>query len=183
MLLLTSNASSVLRPLRVAEEIGAHRDARPTVYLDTTICSYLTARSQRDALSVQRQLTTHMWWVYERQHYRLCVSTRVMDEASEGHPKYANRRLDYIQDLPTLEPDSRSDELKFNLIGEGLLPIRARKDAEHIAIAATHSVRYLLTWNFKHLANPHIARKVVQKCESLGFRCPEICTPEQLKRE
>lgn len=179
MLLLTSNASPLLRSLRVAEEI----DTRPTVYLDTTICSYLAARSRNDPLSVQRQLTTHMWWSYERQHYRLCISKRVLDEADEGHPIYAKERRRFIESLWALEPDSDSDELKRHLIGRGLLPLKAWKDAEHIAIAATHSVRYLLTWNFKHLANPHIARKIVKKCESLGFHCPEILTPEQLKRQ
>ena len=44
----------------------------------------------------------------------------------------------------------------------------SRADAEHIAFAATNSVRFLLTWNYKHLANRTILRRVAQRCESHG---------------
>jgi len=39
---------------------------------------------------------------------------------------------------------------------------------------------YLVTWNFKHIANPYIRehlRRVVLDC---GLMMPVICTPEEL---
>jgi hypothetical protein len=72
--------------------------------------------------------------------------------------------------------------LLASLVEDGLLPEKARADAEHIAFAATNSVRFLLTWNCKHLANRTILRRVAQRCEWHGFRCPEICTPEAMVR-
>ena len=72
--------------------------------------------------------------------------------------------------------------LARQLIGGGLLPNKATSDAEHIAVAAINSVRILLTWNCKHLANPAIRNAVVLACETNSVRCPEICTPEQLMR-
>jgi hypothetical protein len=65
---------------------------------------------------------------------------------------------------------------------ETRLPARAKADAEHVAIAATNGIDYLITWNCKHLANPKTIPAVVRACEDSGFRCPEICTPEAILR-
>jgi hypothetical protein len=166
----------------VAEEQVAYAATRPTVYLDTTIPSFLTARSQKNSLSARRQRITRVWWERYRARYDLRVSPRVVQEASAGHPTYAEQRLRILQGIQSLEPDERSDALMILLIGDGLLPPNAELDAAHIAIAAIHSTRYLLTWNCRHLANPRIARNVVRTCERFGLSCPEICTPEQLMR-
>jgi hypothetical protein len=90
--------------------------------------------------------------------------------------------MSVLDGIEVLEPDQGSRDLMVKLIGNGLLPRNAGADAEHIAIAATHSVQYLLTWNCKHLANATIARNVVRMCGKSGLTCPEICTPEQLMR-
>ena len=39
------------------------------------------------------------------------------------------------------------------LIRRRALPANAQNDAVHIAVSAVHGVDYLLTWNFRHLAN------------------------------
>lgn len=96
--------------------------------------------------------------------------------------RLANQRVRILDSIEVLPSDPRSRELVIHLVGDGLLPRKASADAEHIAIAAIHSVHYLLTWNCRHLANPCIARNVVRTCERFGFSCPEICTPEQLMR-
>jgi hypothetical protein len=166
----------------VAEEPAACPDARRTVYLDTTIPSYLTARSRRDLLSARRQRITRVWWERHRARFHLRVSYRVIKEALAGHPLFANQRVRILDSIEILPSDPRSGELVTHLVGDGLLPRKASADAEHIAIAAIHSMHYLLTWNCRHLANPYIARNVVRTCERFGFSCPEICTPEQLMR-
>jgi hypothetical protein len=62
------------------------------------------------------------------------------------------------------------------------LPQSAKEDAEHVAVAATHGIEFLVTWNCKRLANPVITPKVARACERAGFRSPEICTPEIILR-
>ena len=38
----------------------------------------------------------------------------------------------------------------------------------------------LLTWNCRHIDNP-VTKPVVRSiCATMGFSCPEICTPIQL---
>ncbi len=69
------------------------------------------------------------------------------------------------------------------LIEGGLVPKEAGDDALHIATAAVHEVAYLLTWNFKHIANATKMNDLRDMCSSLGYRMPVICTPEELMEQ
>ncbi len=53
----------------------------------------------------------------------------------------------------------------------------------HIAVAVGGGVDYLLTWNFKHLANAAMRRGIDRFCLSRGFEPCIICTPEELLEE
>ena len=50
-------------------------------------------------------------------------------------------------------------------------------DALHVAVAALHNVDYLLTWNCRHLANPHLQKRLREFMAGHGLLLPEICTP------
>ena len=60
------------------------------------------------------------------------------------------------------------------------LPVAKQADALHIAIAATAKMDYLPTWNCAHIANIDIIGKVEALCEQAGYRCPLICTTDEL---
>lgn len=167
---------------KVAEEPATYGVVRPTVYLDTTIPSYLTNLPHRRRDIARCQRVTRVWWRRYRGHFELRISDRVRTEARGGNELFANRRLAVLHDIIELEIYPESERLAALFVDRGILPATARKDAEHIAISAIHSVQYLLTWNCKHLANPFIARQVVRTCEREGYRCPTICTPETLMR-
>lgn len=64
------------------------------VYIETTIASYLTARYSRDLLRVARQEITQEWWDKRRGIFDLYISAVVIEEASEGDPEAAERRLE-----------------------------------------------------------------------------------------
>ena len=66
------------------------------------------------------------------------------------------------------------------LIRRRALPANAQNDAIHIAVSAVHGVDYLLTWNFRHLANAETRPLVREVCEQQGYASPEICTPSEL---
>ena len=56
-------------------------------------------------------------------------------------------------------------------------------DLVHVAIAAANGVEYLVTWNFRHIANA-VARPLIESCcRQAGFAPPTICTPEELMEE
>lgn len=168
--------------LFIAEERATYDVRRPTVYLDTSIPSYLTAPLSRNVFTARRQLLTRMWWVGHRMNFELCVSECVLEEAQNGRPAAADARMNAMHGIRVFSRTASSQDLARKFIGGGRLPEKASADAEHVAFAALNSVHFLLTWNCKHLANSHIKRAVARTCEAEGLRCPEICTPEQLMR-
>ncbi len=151
-----------------------------TVYLETSILSYLTARPSRDLLAAAHQQVTRDWWESRRPHFEVFISPLVEQESRRGDPEAAQRRLDTLRGLAMLELVEEAYDLAAALISEGALPAPAGNDAIHIALAAVHNIDYLLTWNCRHIDNAEtkpIARSV---CATRGYTCSEICTPEEL---
>jgi len=62
----------------------------------------------------------------------------------------------------------------------GGLPSSEPRDAFHISIAATNGIEYLVTWNFKHIANATRRGVIEQTCREFGCEPPRICTPDEL---
>src|SRR5580704_13626278 len=73
------------------------------VYIETTVVSYLTARSNRDVVVAGHQQVTHEWWDTRRTSYELCVSQLVLDEAGAGDVQAAEERLLVLQPMLVLE--------------------------------------------------------------------------------
>ena len=62
----------------------------------------------------------------------------------------------------------------------GAIPEKAEPDAIHIAAAAIEHCEYLLTWNFRHIANARIRLEVERILAKHGYNRTTICTPEEL---
>src|SRR5438132_13970015 len=150
------------------------------VYIETTFVSYLTARPSRDVVLAGHQQVTHEWWGTRRANYELCISQLVLDEAGAGDAQAAQERLLVLQPMLVLETTTNALELAKALLQAGALPAKAADDALHIAVAATKSVPYLLTWNCRHLANAGMRPVIERICSAKGFKAPIICTPEEL---
>jgi len=154
-----------------------------TVYIETSIVSYLTARSARDLLAAAWQNATSRWWETQRQRFELFTSQLVVDESNEGHPEAARRRLDALAEIPQLSMPDPVTDLAVALLAEGALPQTAADDALHVAVCAYHGVDYLLTWNCRHIDNAEMKPLMRNVCAVHGYACPEICTPLELMGE
>lgn len=151
-----------------------------SVYIETTIPSYLTAwRSSELAMAAKQQIT-RQWWDERRQKFDLFISDAVLLEASGGDPAAAKRRLEVLEGIPVLSPLAAVDEIVLALIDRLSLPDRALTDAAHIAICIVHGIDYLLTWNCTHIANAMFQPIIRGVCDDFDFLTPVICTPDQL---
>jgi len=154
--------------------------SKPSVYIETTIPSYLTARSSGDIVTAAKQQLTREWWEQRRLAYHLTISAAVEDEARQGDPLYAKARLVALSGIALLDITSETLALAKDLARKMSLPRAKQTDALHIAVAAVHEIDFLLTWNCTHINNAMILPKVEALCELAGFRCPVICTPQEL---
>ena len=155
----------------------------PTVYIETSIVSYLTARPSRDVVTLARQELTREWWNSRRQRHDLFTSDVVVGEASEGDDEAARQRLDALQGIEELETTPEAEDLASALLEKGPLPEKAAVDALHIGISATEGIEYLLTWNCTHIANAAMRKPIEEVCRTKGVEAPIMCTPEELMEE
>ena len=154
-----------------------------SVYIETSIPSYLTARISSDVRAAAWQQITSQWWDEERSKYDIFISELVITEVSRGHQEAAKRRLESLENIAELAIGEEMRELANVLMRGGGIPASSETDALHIAIAAVHRVDYLLTWNCRHINNA-MTRPVIRRlCGETGHICPEICTPLELLSE
>src|SRR5947209_72113 len=130
--------------------------AKPKVYVETTVVSYLTARPTRDVVITAHQQLTREWWEKAGQRFELIVSEIVLKEAAGGDAEAAAERLAHIASLPLVRTTDIVTRLSTSLVQDGAMPVKASADALHLAIATVHGMDYLVTWNCRHLANASI---------------------------
>ena len=114
-----------------------------TVYIETTIVSYLVGRPSRDLLLAAHQELTREWWAGERLRYECVTSAEVLREASLGEAEMVKRRLDALSTLTVLEVSAAALDLTRAILRDRLLPTAAVGDATHVAVGRLHAVDYL----------------------------------------
>ena len=151
-----------------------------SVYLETTIPSYLTAWPARNLIAAAHQSITREWWAIRRDSFRLFVSQLVITEASFGDPNAVQLRMDALEGIPLLPFTEAVEWIASELERLGLVPANAAADAFHVAYASVHAVDYLLTWNCRHIANAERLPAIEAFLRDNGFAVPNVCTPEEL---
>lgn len=149
------------------------------VYLETSFVSYLTGRGTANARIASDQAYTRRWWQDERGNCDVFVSEFTVDESKDGAKDQIERRMAALAGVPLASAEPlKVAELAKQLIDGHALPEGETTDALHIACAAVSGMDILLTWNCRHMANPHtlpITRKIVN---AAGYACPAVMTPK-----
>lgn len=150
-----------------------------TVYIETTVIGHVAARQQPDIVVAARQLSSRRWWGI-RDRYRLVVSQIVVDECSAGDTTAASERLELINNIPILAVSADAQSIADDLIANYGIPASEPRDALHISIAAVNGIQYLVTWNFRHIANAETRSIIERVCRQNGYVPPLICSPDEL---
>ena len=152
----------------------------PSVYVETSVVSYLTARPSRDVVVAAYQEITREWWRSAADRFVLYISELVVAEAGAGDADAARARLEVVDTIALVDATEESADLTRKLLDLDAVPREAADDAAHIAIAVTNGVDYLVTWNFRHIANAAMRARIEDVCRRSGYRPPVICTPNEL---
>ena len=152
------------------------QEDRHRVYIDATIPSYLVSNPSRVAKTAERQRITREFWQDTR--FEFILSDYVVEEISVGNREQAENRQRVVEGLTVVVATFLELDFARFLVTEKALPQNAFTDAVHIAVAATHNISYLATWNFAHLANPHTKPRIEQICRDAGYTPPCIDTPK-----
>jgi predicted nucleic acid-binding protein len=153
---------------------------KPTVYIETTVISYLTARPSRDLIIAAHQQITHEWWDTAIGHFEVFISPIVLEEISKGDEKAANMRLERVSSFPLLEVLPQIRDLAESYFAAIDIPEKARADSYHLALATWHGMDFMVSWNCTHIVSGRVKKIIEEINSTYGIRTPIVCTPEEL---
>jgi predicted nucleic acid-binding protein len=153
---------------------------KPTIYIETSVISYLTSRPSRDLVVAGHQQITTEWWERDLPKFTAMISPVVIDEISQGDPEAAAKRREAVAGMQLLTVNAPVLSLAAKYFVNLGLPENGRIDALHLAVAAHNAVNYLVTWNCRHIANGKVMRRLAEMNLTLEVSTPTICTPEEL---
>jgi hypothetical protein len=116
-----------------------------TVYIETSIWGYLTARSTRNLILAANIEVTKEWWELHRSTFTLYVSQVVLDEVGRGDAEIALKRLEILNGVPLVELNQSVRSLAAQFLSRSNIPPKASDDAAHIAATTVHGLDYLST--------------------------------------
>ena len=99
-----------------------------SVYIETSVVSYLVARPSRDPVTGWRQRLTKEWWAEQRGQFACIISQEVIVEAMAGDVGMAAKRMAALQGIPLISVEPESAKLAADLLERGLFPaVRPRR--------------------------------------------------------
>jgi len=118
-----------------------------TLYLDNSVLGgYFDAEFEEP--------TRLLWRMAEKEKCRFVASVVTQQEVILAPPAVVKL---FTQTFPDssflLELTSRAEELAIAYVKSGVVTSKYVDDARHVAIATTHGIGVLVSWNFRHLAN------------------------------
>jgi hypothetical protein len=153
-----------------------------SVYIETTIFSFLHDERVDPAVVAMREWT-QQWWEYHRQKYDLATSTAVIAELDSGNLPHRQKAYQMAIELPSIVVDESIEEIVEVYIQRQVMPKNPLGDALHLALASVNKFDHLLTWNCKHLANANKFGHIRRVNAILGLQTPNLVTPLELMGE
>lgn len=147
-------------------------------YLDTTVYNFVFAEGDASKKAITLKLFGDLPLIAEGVY----ISEEVIREISRS-PEPRKSQLEELlrQNNPLLlEIDAETEELAERYIREGIIPIRYRSDALHIAAAVVNGIDVIVSWNFEHIVKLKTRVIVNGVNRLLGYHEIEICSPEEV---
>jgi predicted nucleic acid-binding protein len=118
-----------------------------TVYVDNSVLGgYFDSEFEEP--------TRLLWRMAEAGECRFVGSVVTQQEATVAPPQVVRLfAKTFPDDSALLELTARAEELAQAYLAAGVVSAKYADDARHVAIATTHGIGVLVSWNFRHLAN------------------------------
>lgn len=138
-----------------------------SIYLDTSIINFLLAGDAPE----KKEITIDLFDNYIAKNiYDVFISQFVFQEIGQTTDKEKKKNLlDIIAKYPMkpliIDDIPVIDSLADLYVSEGIIPVKKRMDALHVACCVLYKIDYLVSWNYRHLANVKKEKQII----SLNF--------------
>ena len=146
------------------------------VYLDTTVPS-----AYFDARAPDRAQLTKIFWSDRLPDFNPVISHIVLSEIHDTPNEEKREKMEQlVKGIEIVDLNEEADILAKEYVRRGIIPEKYSADAIHIAIAVVNAIRYLVSWNFKHIVKLSTRREVNLINALLGYEGIELLAPPEL---
>jgi len=151
------------------------------IYLDTSIISNLIA----DDAPKMMEYSLRLWDEIKEGLYDVYISDVVLTEIDACPEPKRTGLFDYIEAISCTEVTMTDEaaDLATQYIASGIIPIKYRDDAFHIALATVLDCSVIVSWNFTHMVKLKTINGVNNINRGLGYRELEIVSPMSIVSE
>jgi predicted nucleic acid-binding protein len=151
---------------------------RLKIYIDTSVLGAVYDKDE--------PLRTHTTNVFlkevEENRHEGFISNIGLEEIERAPEQLKDSIMDIVKKVgpAVLMETDGCEELVGEYMADGIVPIRYRDDARHIAVASVHEVDAIVSWNFKHMVNVFVKRSVNSVNLRLGYKTIDILSPQEV---
>jgi predicted nucleic acid-binding protein len=149
------------------------------IYLDTSVMNFVLAD---DITEEVREITKRLCDEVKRGKYEGYISAQVLIEIMRAPQEKAEQLLKFTKtlDVEELPFSQEADELAAKYVAEGIIPVKYKEDAIHLAIASVNKLDVVVSWNFKHIVKLKTKQGVTAVNALLGYKPIEIVSPQEV---
>ena len=150
----------------------------PTLYLDTSVFGAVVDDTLPDRIAA----TEVLFGLIRTGRYEAATSAVALREIAAAPPAIRQRiltNLDMAAGRVWLET-AESQRIAAELLSSGIVPARFEDDARHLGVAIENGVWAVVSWNYRHMVNPHRRRKIAAACVLLDYPAPEVLSPPEV---
>ncbi len=148
------------------------------IYLDTSVISHLKQEDVPDKMAD----TLKLWDDIKAGKFDVYLSETTLDELSRCSQPKQDIMFNYLNEIETtsVSINSEIEELAKTIISAGILTAKSYDDCLHIASAVVSNCDYIVSWNFKHIANIKTNRGVRLITINQGYKDISLIPPTML---
>ena len=152
------------------------------VYLDTSVINFLFADDAPDLKIATIDFFDNF---IKTDVYETFISEYVLLEINKTSDKGKRKELlQVIEQYPIEIEIVQKNEIEFladEYIRNNIIPVNKKLDSLHVAVSTVNKIDYLVSWNYKHLANINREKKIIAvNLQNNYLNSLRICTPLEL---
>jgi hypothetical protein len=152
------------------------------IYLDTSVINFLFADDAPEKKSITIDFFDNF---IKSGRYNTYISSFVIEEISKTDNDEKRDRLLNVMNSYPIElldiADGEIERLAMQYTTAGVIPAKKIFDALHVSISTIYQIHFLVSWNYKHLANVNREQRIRQvNIANHYFHDLRIVTPLEL---
>jgi predicted nucleic acid-binding protein len=153
---------------------------KSTIYLDTSVINFLFAEDAPELKAVTIELFEHFIRpeIYESYVSEFVLREINMTNDSEKRELLVKTIENYPIDLLEVNSENEVELLADEYLKQNVIPKTKKMDALHVALCTINKIDYLVSWNYRHLANVNREKRIIAINIQHNYLHPlRICTP------